>query len=308
MKKLLFFFFTLLIFAACNNSSTGSKTEPATQDLEMEQPPPPKLPGITEQNKATEQSKAEDVTSSDTIGSFSQFILQGNTPKQDDWDKKIIKTAYLKLEVKNFKAYIDVVRKAAKQYGGYIANEEQNQSEEKIESTITIKVPVEQFESIINQLPGTAEKIVEKKVISEDVSGQVIDTKSRLATKQQMRLKYLEFLKQAKNMEEVLQVQSEINDLQEEIESASGRINYLSHQSAFSTINLTFYQPLAGFPTDGNPGFVKRIIAAFRSGFNFMAELVIGIISIWPVLIFIMMGWVFWKKRTPGLTSSRQNL
>ena len=131
MKKLLFFFFTLLIFAACNNSSTGSKTEPATQDLEMEQPPPPKLPGITEQNKATEQSKAEDVTSSDTIGSFSQFILQGNTPKQDDWDKKIIKTAYLKLEVKNFKAYIDVVRKAAKQYGGYIANEEQNQSEEK---------------------------------------------------------------------------------------------------------------------------------------------------------------------------------
>lgn len=137
------------------------------------------------------------------------------------------------------------------------------------------------------------------------MSTQLIDTKSRLTTKQQMRLKYLEFLKQAKNMEEVLQVQSEINDLQEEIESASARINYLSHQSAFSTINLTFYQPLSGYLTDRKPDLVKRSIAAFKLGFNLMAELVIGVISIWPVLIFVMMGWVFWKKRTPGLTSSR---
>lgn len=108
----------------------------------MPQPPSPKLPGIAGQSKMAEQSKAEDETSSDTIGSFSQFILQGSSPKQDDWDKKIIKTAYLKLEIKNFKTYSDVVRKVAKQYGGYIANEEQNQSEEKIESTVTIKAPV----------------------------------------------------------------------------------------------------------------------------------------------------------------------
>ncbi len=307
MKKLLFFFFTLLIFAACNHSSTGSEAK-VVQDLIMEEPTPPKLPGIAEQSKTKEQRKTEDITSSDTVGSFSQLILQGNTPKQDDWDKKIIKTAHLKLEVKDFKAYTDVVRKAAKQFGGYIANEEQNQSEEKIESTVTIKVPVNEFELIIDQLPVSAKKIVEKKVISEDVSEQLIDTKSRLATKQQMRLKYLEFLRQAKNMEEVLQVQSEINDLQEEIESASGRINYLSHQSAFSTVNLTFYQPLAGFPANDTPGFVKRAVAAFKSGYDFMAELMIGVISIWPVFIFVLLGWIFLKQRTSGFSTNRQNL
>ncbi len=95
MKKLLFFFFTLLIFAACNHSSTGSEAKDV-QDLILEEPTPPKLPGIAK------QSKTKDATSSDTIDSFSQVILQGNTPKQDDWDKKIIKTAHLKLEVKNF--------------------------------------------------------------------------------------------------------------------------------------------------------------------------------------------------------------
>ena len=109
-------------------------------------------------------------------------------------------------------------------------------------------------------------------------------------------------------MEEVLQVQSEINDLQEEIESASGRINYLSHQSAFSTVNLTFYQPLAGFPANDTPGFVKRAVAAFKSGYDFMAELMIEVISIWPVFIFVLLGWVFLKKRTSGFSTNRQNL
>ena len=35
-----------------------------------------------------------------------------------DWDKKIIKTATLKLEVKNFKAYNETVHKTVKQFGG----------------------------------------------------------------------------------------------------------------------------------------------------------------------------------------------
>jgi uncharacterized protein YcfL len=53
MKKLLFFFFTLLI-AACNHSSTGSEAK-VVQDLIMEEPTPPKLPGIAEQSKTKEQ-------------------------------------------------------------------------------------------------------------------------------------------------------------------------------------------------------------------------------------------------------------
>jgi len=234
--------------------------------------------------------------------------LQGSAPNSD-WDKKIIKTAFLKLEVKDFKIYTEISHKAAKQYGGYIANEEQSQSEEKIESTISIKVPVEQFESIMNQLSSGAEKMVEKKITAEDVTGEVVDTKSRLLAKEQMRLKYLEFLKQSKNMEDVLKVQNEINNIQEEIESASGRVNYLSHQSAFSTVNLTFYQPLTGYlPPNENPGFFTRIITAFKSGFSFIGDFLIGVITIWPLLLFVFIGWLIVKKYRLGVITARQKL
>ena len=239
-----------------------------------------------------------------------EFHYKGSVPGQNpDWDKKIIKTAFLKLEVKDFKAYSDIVHKAAKQYGGYVANEEQNQSDEKNESTISIKVPVEQFESLLNQLPSDSDKIIEKKITTEDVTGEVVDTKSRLQAKEQMRLKYLEFLKQAKNMEDVLKVQEEINNIQEEMESASGRINYLSHQSVYSTINLTFYQPLAGYnPSNDSPGFFTRTSKAFKTGFDFIAEIFIGIISIWPLCLLVFVAWIFWKRHSWRVVAAKQKL
>ena len=279
------------VFISSCNKSNNLNSE--TKDLTLTLP------------EAKDKAPDLELLSTDTSTAIS---LQGNFQGQNpDWNKKIIKTAFLKLEVKDFKVYGDILPKVVKQYGGYIANEEQNQSSEKKESTISIKVPVEQFESLMNHLPNDAEKIIQKKIATEDVTGEVVDSKSRLHAKEKMRLKYLEFLKQAKNMEDVLKVQSEINDIQEELESASGRINYLAHQSAYSTINLTFYQPLAGYnPSNDNPGFITRTLEAFKNGFNFIGELFIGIISVWPLFTVIFIGWFFLKRRSLTLMATKQ--
>jgi hypothetical protein len=221
---------------------------------------------------------------------------QANVPNTD-WDKKIIKTATLKLEVPDFKKYNESVRQAVKQFGGYIAQEEQNLSDEKYETVIAIKVPVDQFENIIDLLPAKDGKVIERKITTDDVTGEVVDTKSRLEAKKQMRLKYLDFLKQSKNMEEVLQVQNEINAIQEEIEAAAGRVNYLSHQAAFSTINLTFYQPLPGFkPVDTKPTFVTRLVTSFKTGVEWFADIFVALMSIWPLILVMLIAIFLWKR------------
>lgn len=233
-----------------------------------------------------------------TVDSAAPPPVASNKPAANpDWDKKIIKTATLKLEVKDFKGYNDNVHKTVKQFGGYISQEEQNLTDEKSETVISIKVPVDQFETMMNQLPGADIKVLERKINTEDVTGEVVDTKSRLEAKKQMRLKYLEFLKQSKNMEEVLQVQNEINSIQEEIESAAGRIGFLSHQSSYSTINLTFFQPLAGYtPADDTPSFFTRMSQAFKTGASWIADLFVWLISVWPMLIIIIGLYFGWKK------------
>lgn len=220
---------------------------------------------------------------------------------KEDWDKKIIKTASLNLEVKDYTAYNSSLRDKIKQTGGYVAQEQQTQSDYKIENTITIKVPVDQFDNAVNLISTSVKEINEKKITSADVTTEVIDTRSRLEAKKQVRLRYLDLLKQARNMEEILRVQSEINGIQEEIESAAGRIEYLSHSSSFSTINLTFYQILNATAKDTDkPSFSTKLGAAFKNGWSWVGEVFVGIVSIWPLLLMIFAGFIIYKKtKTP---------
>jgi hypothetical protein len=276
------------IFTACN------KGENAAETADLKAP-------LSQKKDETDKQQIP-------VGTLQQFATDsGGVPapvkaaSNPDWDKKIIKTATLRLEVKDFKKYNENVHKTVKQYGAYIAQEEQNLTDEKSETVISIKVPVDQFETMMNQLPGADVKVLERKITTEDVTGEVVDTKSRLEAKKQMRLKYLEFLKQSKNMEEVLQVQNEINSIQEEIESAAGRIDFLSHQSAYSTINLAFYQPINGYkPTDGAPSFFTRVTDAFKAGAKWIADLFVGLISIWPLLILVLLIYIGWRRMKPA--------
>ncbi|MBS1915520.1 MAG: DUF4349 domain-containing protein [Bacteroidetes bacterium] len=219
-------------------------------------------------------------------------------PDKTDWDKKIIKTAELNIEVKNYKDFNTKMHASMKQFGGYVSQEEQNESSYQIQNSVVIKVPVEQFENAMSSLVDSGDKLVTKKITSEDVSTEVVDTKSRMEAKKQARLRYLDFMKQAKNMDEVLQVQNEIDNIQEELESASGRLEYLNHSSAYSTINLTFYQVLdASAQKETEPTYLYKITEAFSNGGKWIADLFLGLVALWPLVIVVIFGVMFLRRR-----------
>jgi hypothetical protein len=220
--------------------------------------------------------------------------------KHVDWDKKIIKTANLDAEVKDYKAFSKSLSEKVKRYGGYISTEEQTQSDYEIENNIVIKVPVAEFENAVNDLLADVAKVNEKKITSDDVTTELVDGKSRLEAKKQVRLRYLDLLKQAKNMEEILNVQKEINDIQEEIETVAGRINYLGNSSAMSTIQLNFSQILDPSAVQTKPedaGFATQVKFAFLNGWHWIREIFIGMLSIWPFLLLISGCYIFFRRR-----------
>jgi len=283
----------IALFISCKNENRKESLAVLRTDLE----------------KSKEDKLQDDVNKNGIVADFKDSIA---TPQEDpdktkknqqtpvikqDWDKKIIKTANLNLEVKDYNDYNTSLREKLKQFGGYIAQEEQSQSEYKIENILTIKIPVDQFDDAVNSISSNVKELNEKKITSEDVTTEVIDTRSRLEAKKQVRLRYLDLLKQAKNMEEILNVQSEINGIQEQIESAAGRMEYLQHSSSFSTIHLTFYQVLNGAAIDSDkPTFSTRITNAFRFGWNWIRELSIGVISIWPLLLAVVGIIILYKR------------
>ncbi|AXY73155.1 DUF4349 domain-containing protein [Paraflavitalea soli] len=232
---------------------------------------------------------------------------QAPSPRQTpvanpDWDKKIIKNATLSVEVKDYVRFNELVRAAVKQSGGYIAQEEQSESDYKIENSITIKVPVDQFDNTVSALTPGKEKVLVRKITSQDVTGEVVDTRARLEAKRQVRLRYLDLLKQAKNMEEILQVQNEINDIQENMEAAAGRVSYLTHSAAFSTIQLGYFQVLNPQARDQEtpPGFGQKVLTALTAGLGWVGELIILLVSLWPVWLGLLTAWWIYRKYRPA--------
>jgi hypothetical protein len=228
-----------------------------------------------------------------------------------DWDKKIIRNATLTVEAKNHKSFNDFIHQQVKRTGGYVADEEQNKSDYKIENIATIKVPVDQFDELVKSITSSKDdNVVSQKVTSQDVTGDVIDTRSRTEAKRQVRLRYLDLLKQAKNMEDILKVQQEINNIQEEIEAGAGRVSYLTHAAAYSTIQLTFYEVLNPAAEDGdNPGFGERVLNALRNGMDWVGEMLVVVLTLWPLWLLLGGAWWGvrrWKTRTRPAVSGQQ--
>ena len=250
-------------------------------------------------NESDGNGYATDSTGKQTPPAEQTDKKQPNPPAPNpDWDKKIIKTASMNIQVKDYNAYYAAFREKVRSLGGYVAQEEQTQSDYKIENTLSIKIPVDQFDNAIVLLTNGVEKINERKVTSQDVTTEFVDTKSRIESKKQVRLRYMDLLKQAKNMEEILSVQSEINGIQEEIESATGRIEYLGHSSTFSTINLTYYQVLnsSAKDTDTSPSFGTKVGSAFKTGWSWITDLFVGLVSIWPLFLLAFAIFLLYKR------------
>jgi hypothetical protein len=266
--------------------------------------------GKDAKEKSVKEFELQKLELADVRNNIADTTVQPLTPKQKndgneplktvsnpDWDKKIIKTADLNLEVKDYEAYYSFLKENTRNIGGYIAKEEQKESDYKIENTLEIKVPVDQFDNAVTLFSGKAEKIYERRISSQDVTTEYVDTKSRMEAKRQVRQRYMDLLKQAKNMEEVLNVQSEINSIQEEIESAAGRIEYLGHSSSYSTINLTFYKVVNASAKDNDtPTIGTKLSDAFKSGWSWITDLFVGLVSIWPLFILIAVLVILYKR------------
>jgi hypothetical protein len=219
-------------------------------------------------------------------------------PVPADWDKQIIKNAELEIKVRSLRTVSANILEAIRSSGGYIASASETQLSDRLKSEMMIRVPREKFEELLNRLSGYADSIAQKRITSEDVTDEYIDTKVRIQVKEKTRDQYFEFLKRAKNIDEVLKVQNEITSLQEDIEAATGRLNYIRHQAALSGIHLICFEdlPAMTIPEPSN-GFSVQLWNAVKGGWVMIESFLIILAGIWPLWLAGIGIWLAVRKR-----------
>jgi len=197
---------------------------------------------------------------------------------------KIIKTADISFQIKDIKdartKIVDIVQKS----GAYISTENQATNSYTITNDMTIRIKPEGFDDLVGKLIELSIYTDYKKISSQDVTADYVDTEARLKSKREVETRYTEILKKAQTTYDILQVQEKLNQISEEIDAAEGKLKYMNDQVQFSTINLHFYEKL-DFQPAPESGFFYKLGKAFSGGWHALQMFLIALIYLWPLWI-----------------------
>lgn len=274
--NLLLLSFLFLVVIACNKPQTGG-----VETLNMEAPP------------LLEESMAKDMAPSNTDKSLLPEPIQ----QQTSGPKKIIKDGNISLQTKDINLTKKRVDAIVKKSNAYYESEDLNNSEDQIAYNLKVRIPSANFETIMNQLESGEEELIYKNAQARDVTEEYVDTETRLQNKRVFLERYKRLLEKANSIKDILAIEENIRVLEEEIESKEGKLKYLNDQIAYSTLYISIVKKkeFVYKPKDTDK-FSERVKKSLAYGWSSIVNVVVWMISIWPVMLVLTLAW-FIRKR-----------
>jgi hypothetical protein len=266
---------TLVILAALLFSCKENSQAPSEQEYLMA---PQDVKLAYKSSGMSEETLAEDVDVTSNV--------------QSGVNRKLIRNGSIDFKVKEVKQTKIEIEKICKELNAYISNESENNFGDRLQYNQTIRVPADKFDALLTRIESLAVKVENKNISTEDVTEEFIDVEARLNTKKELETRYLEILKQAKTVEEIISVESQIANVRSEIESMQGRLEYLKNQVSLSTINVSYYETLG---TDF--GFATKLVDSLKDGWQNLLSFIILLITLWPFGIALGLLLIWWKNR-----------
>lgn len=209
---------------------------------------------------------------------------------------QIIKTGDLRFETNDLEETYQKIQALVKKYKISIQNDSEGKESYSIYRNFVLRVPNQNFDAFIKEIATGVDYFDRKEITVTDVTEEYVDVNSRIKTKKALENRYLELLKKANKVSEMLEIEKELASIREEIEAKQGRLNYLKNRVAMSTITIEVYKNIE---TKGGAtvSFGNKFVNAIKSGFNAISSFFIGLIKVWPFIIILVALIYFIKKR-----------
>lgn len=216
-------------------------------------------------------------------------------------ERKLIKEGYVEFETRNIEDTRENILAAVKRYKGYISSDQEFAEPGRMSNTMIIKVPAPAFDSTLVYIGKDVRKFDRKEIFIKDVTEEFLDVEARLNTKRELEQRYIELLKQAGKISEIMEIERELAQLRGDVESIEGRYKYLTNQVAFSTLNITYYKTNPIYMSFGN-----KLLEGLVKGWNNLMLFIVFLVNLWPFLL-IIGGFIFWwvKRRNLRKTDNK---
>jgi len=211
-------------------------TRAATSDQYLSYPESPVAGGVAPQPAVEEAMAPSADMSANTVKTE-----YSNTQVQE---RLVIQNADLSIVVVDPQVKMTAISAMAKELGGFVVSSNMYQSylangEPVPEGSIVIRVPAEKLDSALNQIKADAVEVRNENRSGQDVTQDYIDLNSQLKSMQAAADQLTRIMQSAEKTEDVLNVFTQLQSYNQQIEVLKGQIQYYEQASALSAISIT---------------------------------------------------------------------
>lgn len=163
------------------------------------------------------------------------------TPQNKIKAQKIIKNAGIDCESKNVNDAYSKIIDWAKKNGGYEFNQTKENTDNFIRINSVIKIKSENLDEFIKFISKNT-IIINQSINSENKTDEYYDAEIRLNTKKESLKKYYDLLQKTNTIDDILKINTFIDNLTAEIEGLENQIKNIDAQASESTVTISISQ------------------------------------------------------------------
>lgn len=209
----------------------------------------------------------------------------------------IIRTASLTVAARDVPGALAEARAAVEAAGGYVADESTDRdSEGRDRSRVTLRVPPQEYDGLVERLSGLG-RLVERKVSAQDVTDQVVDVESRIATRKASVERVRKLMDEATALSDVVSLEAELSDRQADLEALQARLKSLRERTGTATVTLSLHEPDAE-PVEGGgvPSFGDALADGWDAFLTVLRWIAVALGAALPFAAAGLLAAVLWRR------------
>jgi hypothetical protein len=231
----------------------------------------------------------------------------GTTAKYAAAGQQLIYTAQLTVRAPNVASAVSRATSIVTAAGGYVSAENASAAQgqpSQATATVTFKIPVAGYATTLAALSGGGlGSQLSLSQQAQDVTQQVADVGSRVASDQAAIAQLRDLLKHAGDVSSLLSVQNQIDSQESDLESMLAQQNALNHETAYATLTLALVGPKAPAKPPAKSAPPPGLAAGLAGGWHALRLTVswllaiLGAVAPFVAAVAVVGGLAWWGRR-----------
>ena len=219
-------------------------------------------------------------------------------------EQKLIYTADITLQTKEFGDTFKAVKEAISKVGGFVESEsttdsawnwyysDYSKSSGTLRSYITVRVPSAKYREFLNLLERTDGRITNKSEYVQNITKAYNDQSILIQSLEKQETRLMEMMDKAETIEDMIAIESRLSEVQTQLNQAKNILSGYNTDISYSTVNVTIEEVMQYNPQKVQQTFMERLKDTFERSWRdfgeFLQHVALTVVYLLPAIIVVI--------------------